>query len=146
MSVFYKLAKSNMQGKSKNRYYAKAVAMGETHTKDIAKRMSEAGTVTEGDVYAVLTDLITFMKNDLGEGHIVVLDGFGRFKLAIESDTVKDPVDFDATKHIRGLRCKFIAQGHHSQLSSKMEKPFTSGIKCKRAPINDTRSEEEKEH
>ena len=137
MPVYYKFAKSNMKGKSEGRYYAKAVTMGEIHTPEIAKILCHSSTVTEGDVLAVLKDLTSLMKQEMGEGHTVVLDGLGRFRISIVSDTVADPSEFNASKHIRGLRCNFIAEGHHGKDTPKLTKPFTEGLKCKRAPIND---------
>jgi predicted histone-like DNA-binding protein len=145
MSVFYRLIKSNMKGKSEGRYYAKAVSMGEIHLDEMAKILSASSSVTEGDVYAVLKDLTNLMKREMGDGHTVVLDGLGRFRIAIESDTVETPSDFNVAKHIRGLQCKFIAQGYRRGVISKVVRPFTEGIKCKQAPINDVHDEEKEE-
>jgi predicted histone-like DNA-binding protein len=141
MSIYYRLVKSNMKGKSEGRYFAKAVSMGEIHTDELAMRLSASSSLTEGDVYAVLKDLTKLMKDELGDGHTVVLDGLGRFRIAIESDTVADPSEFNATKHIRGLQCKFVAEGHRNALISKLIRPFTQGVNCKRAPTNDEHDE-----
>jgi predicted histone-like DNA-binding protein len=141
MPVYYRLTKSNMKGKSKGRYYAKSVSMGEVHIDEMAKILSASGTVTEGDVFAVLKDLTILMKRELGEGRTVVLDGLGRFRIAIESDSVEAPDEFNAAKHIRGLQCKFIAQGHRDHMISKVVRPFTDGLTCLRAPINDVHDE-----
>ncbi len=141
MSVKYRLIKSNMKGKSSGRYYAKAVSLGEIHTKEISKKLNHSGTITEGDVYAVITDLVNQMKQEMANGLTVVLDGFGRFKLAIDSDTVSSPDEFNAGKHIKGLRCKFIAEGKHADVStSRLKKVFTEGVDCTPAPINDIRT------
>lgn len=139
MSLNYRLTKSNMNGKSNGRYYAKAVSLGEIHIEELAKMLSHSGTVTEGDVKAVLTDLVNLMKDQLSSSKTVVLDGFGRFKLAIDSDTVAAPTDFNAGKHIKGLRCKFIAEGKRGDIggNGKLKKVFTEGVTCIPAPIND---------
>lgn len=143
MSVNYRLIKSNMKGKSNGRYYAKAVSLGEIHTKEISKKLCHSGTVTEGDVYAVLTDLVSLMKQEMAMSKTVVLDGFGRFRLSIDSDTVSSPEEFNAGKHIKGLRCKFIAEGKHVDVStSRLKKVFTEGVDCTSAPINDIRTHE----
>ena len=83
--------------------------------------------------------LVNLMKDQLSSSKTVVLDGFGRFKLAIDSDTVAAPTDFNAGKHITGLRCKFIAEGKRGDIggNGKLKKVFTEGVTCIPAPIND---------
>jgi predicted histone-like DNA-binding protein len=141
MSLNYKLTKSNMKGKSNGRYYAKAVTFGEIHIDELAQKLSHSSTVTEGDVKAVITDLVNLMKYELASSKTVVLDGFGRFKLAIDSDTVATPAEFNAGRHIKGLRCKFIAEGKRGNIGGKgrLKKVFTEGVECVPAPINDRR-------
>ena len=40
-------------------------------------------------------DLTNLMKQEMGEGHTVVLDDLGRFKISIVSDTVANPSEFN---------------------------------------------------
>ena len=65
----------------------------------------------------------------------MVLDGFGRFKLAIESEQVEHPNDFNADKHIKGVKCKFIAEGRREIGNQKLVKSFSEGVKCVEAPL-----------
>lgn len=137
MAIYYKLAKSNMKGKSEGRYFAKTVAMGEVHTMDLAKIISDNNSSTVADVLAVLTALQVVMKQSLGDGHTVVIDGFGRFRLSIESESVKNPQDFNVTEHVKGIHCNFMPEGKHPSMSSRQVKTFCSGVKIQKAPIND---------
>lgn len=137
MAIFYRLTKSNMKGKSEGRYYAKAVSMGEMHTMDLAQVISKNNSVTVGDVLASLAGLIEVMQQYLGDGQTVVLDGLGRFRLSIESETVENPGDFRADKHVKGIRCNFIPEGKVLKPGDKQVKTFCSGVKVTEAPKND---------
>src|SRR5574344_2909493 len=134
MAIVYRLIKNNIKGKMFGKYYAKSISLGEVHTSDLAKKISSSNSVTESDVYAVVAALMEEMKLSLGEGHTVVLDGFGRFKLSIESDLVDNPETFDAGKNIRGVRCKFIAEGKRISTGRNLLKAFSKGVKCVRLP------------
>lgn|SRR5574344_1370318 len=137
MAVYYRFTKSNMKGKSAGRYYAKAVTMGETHTRDLAKSISASNSVTESDVNAVLIALIQEMKQDLKSGKAVVLDGFGRFKLTLETESVADPSDFNVAEHVHGVHCSFVEEGRKPQGNHIQTKTFSTGVDIKAAPVND---------
>jgi predicted histone-like DNA-binding protein len=137
MAVFYRLTKSNMKGKSAGRYYAKAVTMGELHTNDLAAMVSESNSVTESDVHGVLIALIQQMKQGMKDGKTVVLDGLGRFKLTLETESVADPSEFSAAKHIHGVHCSFIEEGRKPQGNHRQTKIFSTGVEIKAAPVND---------
>ena len=139
MAIFYRFTKSNMKGKSAGRYYAKAVTMGETHTKELAKSISASNSATESDVNAVLIALVQEMKQRLKEGKAVVLDGFGRFKLTLETESVADPSEFDVAEHVHGVHCSFIEEGRKSQGDHIQTKTFSAGVKIMEAPRNDVK-------
>lgn len=141
MAVYYRLTKSNMKGKSEGRYYAKAVAMGELHTLDLARIISASNSATVSDVQAVLTALTQVMEQYLGDGQSIILDGLGRFKLSIESQSVSNPDDFNVTEHVKAVHCNFIPEGKIPKMGSKQVKTFCSGVKVVAAPINDVRDE-----
>ena len=135
MAVLYRLAKSSIKKNGKEMNFAKAVSNGECHTDAIAKEMSRSGSITEGEAIGYIRDLMLLMKEKLGSGQTVVLDGFGRFKLAIESEQVENPKDFNADKNIKGVKCKFIAEGRKEIGNQKLVKTFSEGVKCVEAPF-----------
>jgi predicted histone-like DNA-binding protein len=130
-----------MKGKSEGRYYAKAVTMGELHTLDLAQIISASNSVTVSDVQGVLAALMQVMEQYLGDGQNIILDGFGRFKLSLESESVSNPDDFKVAEHVKAIHCNFIPEGKLPKVGSKQVKTFCSGVKVVAAPINDVREE-----
>jgi predicted histone-like DNA-binding protein len=136
MAIFYRLEqnKNTSNTTTNGKYYARAVSMSETVTEHLAMRISRESGMSIGVVTAVLKQLPIAMRQELQDGHTVVLDGIGRFRLAIESEGVVNPSEFDLRKHIKNVRCKFIAEGRHVIGGGKLVKGLCEGVKIKSAP------------
>ncbi len=89
----------------------------------------------------VLTALTQVMEQYLGEGQSLILDGLGRFRLSLESESVSNPDDFKVSEHVKAVHCNFIPEGKLPKLGSKQVKTFCSGVKVVAAPINNVREE-----
>ena len=99
----FKHKKKELNGK----WYGKATSTGEVHTEELARNICHDTTLTEADVHASIIALVEEMKRQLQDGRTVVLDGFGRFHLTIKSDMVEKPEDFNLSKHVKRILCKF---------------------------------------
>ena len=105
----YKNATKSSYGK----WYADTVHVGEVHTEEIARRVSENTTFRPGEVKGLIDELVAEMKQQLQDSRVVVLDGFGRFRLTVESEGAETPGDFHLQRSIRKISCKFLASGWH---------------------------------
>ena len=72
------------------KYHARLVTDGKLTTKDIARKIAGRCTIKESDVVGVFIALEDILRNSLGEGKIVHLDGVGSFRISAKSPTVKD--------------------------------------------------------
>lgn len=142
MPIFYILTKSNMKGKSEGLYYTKAVTMGEMHTMDLACIINANNSADVADVQTVLTALTEeteVMEQYLGNGQNNVLDGFGRFRLSLECESVKNPQEFSVKKHVKTVHCNFIPEGKVQKKGVRQEKIFCSGVNIKETPKNNVK-------
>ena len=116
----------------KGKWYGRAVSNREVHTEELARNICDNTTLTEADVHAAVHALITEMTNQLQDGNTVVLDGFGRFHLTVQSDMVDSPKDFNLKQHIKRILLKFTPAGRRNPFDRHLEHPFTEGVKLKR--------------
>ena len=120
----FQLKSKNLKGK----WYGRAISNREVHTEEMAKNICYRTTLTEADVHAAVRALITEMTNQLQDGNTVVLDGFGRFHLTVQSDIVDNPKDYNLKYHIRRILCKFTPAGCRNPFDRHLERPFTDGV------------------
>ncbi len=94
MSVKYKvLPRKNPQDLlAPEKFYATAIADGETDLDKLAEQISYQCTVTESDCYAVLLSLERNIINELEQGKIVKLGKLGNFQVGLSS-TGKDTAE-----------------------------------------------------
>lgn len=94
MSVKFKvLPRKNPQDiLAPEKFYAAAIADGETDLEKLAELISYQCTVTEADCYAVLMSLEHNIIGELNEGRIVKLGRLGNFQVSISSEG-KDTAD-----------------------------------------------------
>lgn len=87
MSVKFKvLPRKNPQNLlAPEKFYAAAIADGETDLEKLAELISYQCTVTEADCYAVLMSLEHNIISELNEGRIVKLGRLGNFQVGISS-------------------------------------------------------------
>jgi predicted histone-like DNA-binding protein len=88
MSVKYKvLPRKNPQDLlAPEKFYAAAIADGETDLDKLAELISYQCTVTAADCYAVLMSLEYNIISELNEGRIVKLGRLGNFQVGISSE------------------------------------------------------------
>ena len=87
MSVKYKvLQRKNPQDLlAPEKFYAAAIADGETDLDKLAEQISYQCTVTESDCYAVLLSLERNIISELEQGRIVKLGRLGNFQIGVSS-------------------------------------------------------------
>lgn len=78
---------------------------------DIMSMVQANCSAKRSDVIAVMTEFMEILKDSLQNGKSVHLDGIGKFRIAIESNCVDCPEDFQASRDIRNVRCKFMPDG-----------------------------------
>lgn len=116
----------------KGKWYGRAVSNGEVHTKELARSISNDTTLTEADVHATIIALVKEMKDRLQDGNTVVLDGFGRFHLTIQSEMVDKPEDYNLKYHVRRILCKFTPAANRNQFDRHLERPLIDGADLSR--------------
>jgi predicted histone-like DNA-binding protein len=136
MSIFLRLEKKNFKTReTAGKWYAKATPLMTAHTEDLAKSISDSATFTKADVEGVITALVEEMKQRLQDGQKVVLDNFGAFSIAVHSDGVDNPDDFDLKRHVRKPFCKFTPAGRRNQqLGRRIVRNFLENVKWTWSP------------
>ena len=136
MAVFYRVYQNNNENfVNKGKWYARATMTETVDMKKLAERIQRNCTAKKSDVWAVLTELVEVMQDELQASHRVKLDGFGAFKIGIQSkasDTVKD---FNAAKHVKGLRIIFQPETKISADKTRT-RTFLTGCTVQEAPKN----------
>lgn len=99
MSVKYKvLPRKNPQDLlAPEKFYAAAIADGETDLDKLAELISYQCTVTAADCYAVLMSLEYNIISELNEGRIVKLGRLGNFQVGISSEGKTAAADVTAS-------------------------------------------------
>lgn len=136
MSIFLRLEKKNFKTReTAGKWYAKATPLTTVHTEDLAQSISDSATFTKADVEGVITALVDEMKRRLQDGQKVVLDNFGSFSIAVHSDGVDNPDDFDLKRHVRKPFCKFTPAGRRNQqLGRRIVRNFLENVKWAWSP------------
>ena len=93
MNVKYRKVVNNRKGsKTQGKIYGRAVVSDTIYTKKLRQNIRDRCTLTEPDVVAVVSALVTEVTAQLALGNRVVLDGFGSFKVGLNTspaDTAK---------------------------------------------------------
>lgn len=125
MAIEIRLKKYKNKTKSSyGKWYAQTVTLGTVGTKEIAQHICQNSSFTEGDVLGVLQQLTGEMQRALQSGMAVRMDGIGRFRIVAESVGVRNQSDFNIQKHIKGVRIKFLAEGHRDAITWKVIRPM----------------------
>ena len=87
MSIKYKVLprKNPRDIAAPEKFYAAAIADGETDLDKLAEQISYQCTVTESDCYAVLLSLERNIISELEQGRIVKLGRLGNFQIGVSS-------------------------------------------------------------
>lgn len=126
MALQVKIQKLKKKGQP-DKWYGKAVKRQDVTLKQLARMISQSNSVTESDVYGVLTALVHEMTFFLQMGHTIKLDGFGNFHLTIESETVNDKSDYRLKEHVKRVKCKFTPASHRIT-GRKLSYYFCEGV------------------
>ena len=126
MALQVKIQKLKKKGQP-DKWYGKTVKRQDVTLKQLARMISQSNSVTESDVYGVLTALVHEMKFFLQMGHTIKLDGFGNFHLTIESETVEDKNDYRLKEHVKRVKCKFTPASHRVT-GRKLSYYFCEGV------------------
>lgn len=136
MAVFYRLYQNNNENfVNKGKWYARATMTETVDMKKLADRIQRNCTAKKSDVWAVLTELVEVMQDELQASHRVKLDGFGAFKIGIQSVGADSVKDFTAIKHVKGLRVIFQPETKISADKTRT-RTFLTGCTVQEAPKN----------
>ena len=134
MSVFYRLHQDQSTGtKRSGKWYARAVPTAVISTRQLAEIVQRNCTVKKSDVMAVIEELVEVMKDQMQDSKRVKLDGFGSFKIGIESKGVAE--------HIKGLHVVFMPE-RTKDTAGNRSKQFLQGAKVEELPLNTVVKEE----
>lgn len=132
MALRFKLRKNNIKSnKSYGKWYAHTLRNTELDLTEISNRVQSNCGVSRANVVAVITALQDVVSKGLKNGHVVNLGELGKFYLSIRSECVDNPDDFSVRKHVKGVVCKYIPEGHRRQTDGTLHRPFTEGIELK---------------
>ena len=133
MSVFYRLHQDQSTGtKRSGKWYARAVPTAVISTRQLAEIVQRNCTVKKSDVMAVIEELVEVMKDQMQDSKRVKLDGFGSFKIGIESK---------GAEHIKGLHVVFMPE-RTKDTAGNRSKQFLQGAKVEELPLNTVVKEE----
>ncbi len=97
---------TNKKSAGFGKYYGRAIVGDTVNVKALAKRISDRCTVTEPDIVAVISALVTAMNEELCNGRKVLLDGFGSFRASIKTKPAEKAEDFTVA-NVVGTRLLF---------------------------------------
>lgn len=112
----YQLVRENHSTlKNFGRYRAKAVHHNTIEPEQLCQEIEANCSAKASDVKLVLAELSDTLLRHLKQGDRVRLEELGLLKLEIESDTVDTEEQFNARKHIRGVRLHFLPESHEGR-------------------------------
>ena len=143
MSVFYRLHQDQSTGtKRSGKWYARAVPTAVIGTRQLAEIIQRNCTVKRSDVMAVIEELVEVMKDQMQDSKRVKLDGFGSFKIGIESKGAATAAKFTVADHITGLHVVFMPE-RTKDTAGNRSKQFLQGAKVEELPLNTVVKEDE---
>ena len=143
MSVFFRLHQDQSTGtKRSGKWYARMVPTAVIDTRQLAEIIQRNCTVKKADVLAVLDELVETMRDQMQDSKRVKLDGFGSFKIGIESKGAQTAAKFSVAEHIKGLHVVFMPE-RTKDSSGNRAKQFLQGAKVEELPENKVVKEEQ---
>lgn len=130
MGLQFTLKKNHIKGnQAYGKWYAQVVRGTEIGVKEIADRVQSHSGISRANVMAVITALNEVVETSLKDGHTVNLGELGKFYLSIRSECVDNPEDFSVSKHVKGVVCKYVPEGHRRTTDSSVYRSFTENVK-----------------
>ena len=143
MSVFYRLHQDQSTGTKKSgKWYARAVPMAVINTRQLAEIIQRNCTVKRSDVVAVIEEMVEVMKDQMQDSKRVKLEGFGSFKIGIQSKGAQTAAKFSVAEHVKGLRVVFMPE-RTKDSSGNRSKQFLQGARVEELPLNTVVKEEQ---
>ena len=146
--VRYTLSQDNRKNSTtRGMWYGRAKMTGETGLNTLAQRIQRNCTVKRSDVkavMAVLTELVEVMQDELQAGHKVKLEGFGSFKIGLNTTGAESAKLFTVSKNVKGLHVLFQPEVKKSADGTRV-KTFLSGVQVAEYESYDTPEAEEPE-
>ena len=127
--------------KRSGKWYARAVPMAVIGTRQLAEIIQRNCTVKKADVMAVLEELVEVMKDQMQDSKRVKLDGFGSFKIGIESKGAQTAAKYSVAEHVTGLHVVFMPE-RTTDSGGNRSKQFLQGCKVEELPMNTVEKEE----
>ena len=142
MSVFFRLHQDQSVGtKRSGKWYARMVPTSMINTRQLADIMQRNCTVKKSDILAVLDELVETMRDQMQDSKRVKLDGFGSFKIGIESKGAQTAGKYSVSEHVKGLHVVFMPERTTDSGGNK-SKQFLQGCKVEELPLNTVEKEE----
>ena len=142
MSVFYRLHQDQSTGtKRSGKWYARAVPTDVINTRQLAEIVQRNCTVKKSDVMAVIEELVEVMKDQMQDSKRVKLDGFGSFKIGVQSKGAQTAAKFSVAEHIKGPRVVFMPERTTDSGGNRV-KQFLQGARVEELPLNTVVKEE----
>ena len=142
MSVFYRLHQDQSTGtKRSGKWYARAVPTDVINTRQLAEIVQRNCTVKKSDVMAVIEELVEVMKDQMQDSKRVKLDGFGSFKIGIESKGAQTAGKYSVSEHVKGLHVVFMPE-RTTDSGGNRSKQFLQGCRVEELPLNTVEKEE----
>ena len=134
--MYYRIHQNtNSKVGKQGKFYARAVTLQTADTDKLATIMQRNCTVKRSDIKAVIEELVETMTDQLAEGHRVRLNGFGSFKLTLQTKPADKAIDFNVKDNIKGIRCLFTPEAK-TDAAGTHSKTFISGVVVQELPEN----------
>lgn len=137
MTLLYKAFQTTMKSKDGiKKWFPRLVKFGKrVYIKDIADEIAEKSSLTRGDVYNVIDNLIGITGRNLMDGKSVVYDGLGTFTAVLKAggngvDTFEEVND----SQVKGIRIRFTPSYTHNGVEGTTRALF-KGISFQRIDL-----------
>ncbi|MCO6025896.1 HU family DNA-binding protein [Prevotella cerevisiae] len=109
MPITYKLIqiKNDKIPSMNGKWYARAVVNGILKTSDLASKIQERCTVTTPDILAVVSALVSEIREGLLAGMQVNIESLGTFRIGLKCRSVLEAKDFSIQKDLQSAHVIF---------------------------------------
>ena len=130
MPVFYQLYQDNREKSlTRGKWYARAKSLGYWDLEKLADHIQDNVSAKKSDVIAVLRELVVVMSEAFEAGYGVKLDGFGRFKVGLQTKPANSAKEFTVAQNIVGSRLNFQPETHWSAADGNVRhRQFLQGL------------------
>lgn len=146
MALLYKLYKDTRKKKGSDqpfnvktygKWFAKSVSTGTIESKELAQKIAYSASATEADTLAVINALVKVMADNLKNGYIVKLDGFGTWRIGIKCVGAPDSDVFSVSHNITGARVNFYPEYTVDSATGHRQIKMLQDVKIRETAKND---------